>query len=154
MAQGTATRRRDARQVFGQLFKLERERRGLTQAAVVERLDALADATESGRGGRRRAVAAPWAGRSACWVSRVESGDVAKLDRGIVVALCRALGCDRQGRVALLLAAGLSPYPIPVCVSWEELLRWYGRAAELLPEASYVTESADRRGGRVATPAK
>lgn len=31
-----------------------------------------------------------------------------------------------------------SPYPIPACESWEELQRWYRRAAELLPDAGQV----------------
>lgn len=151
MARGTMSRRRDARQVFGQLFRLESERRGLTQAAVVERLDALESSPDAGANTRRRAL--PWFGKDASWVSRVESGDVAKLDRRAVVALCRALDCGRRDRAALLLAAGLSPYPIPACESWEELQRWYRRAAELLPDAGQVMAPAGARGGQaVAAP--
>lgn len=145
MAQSMMSRRRDARQVFGQLFKMEREQRGLTQAAVVERLDALESPPDAVGANTRRRAALPWFGKDASWVSRIESGDVAKLDRRTVVALCRVLDCSRRDRAALLLAAGLSPYPIPACESWEELLAWYRCAAALLPDAGHVTVAARER---------
>jgi transcriptional regulator with XRE-family HTH domain len=133
MDQGTLSGRREARHVFGRLFRLERERRGLTQAAIVERLDALAYPEGSTR------ARGPWAEKDPSWVSRIEAGAVAKLDRRIVSALCRALDCDKQERAALLLAAGFSPYPIPACDSWLELGQWYRCAAALLPEAGRIT---------------
>ena len=122
-------------------------------AGIVERLDALESLPDAVPVNTRRRSALPWFGKDACWVSRVESGDVAKLDRRTVVALCRALDCSHRDRTALLLAAGLSPYPIPACESWEELLRWYRCAAELLPDAGHVMASADVHDGQaIAAP--
>lgn len=139
VAQGNRDVQSNTRVVFGTLFRLERTRRGLTQVAIVDRLDADAYREDGDE-------PPAWANKAPSWLSHVESGHVAKLDRTLVTALCRALGCAREERTALLLAAGLSPYPIPAAASDDEMLRWYRAAAAALPRAAAITVAVDRAG--------
>lgn len=89
--------------VFGRYYKVGRERLGLTQAQVVERL-ALRDSS--------------YADRDVSWVSRVESGTVPRLSREAIDDLTVALGCGRRERVAFLIAAGFWPVPGPIPTGW------------------------------------
>jgi len=107
----------DPRVVFGLLFNHLRCCRGLTQENVVDLLDAL-----EGR----------WLGKDMSWVSRIESGKVAKLDRETVEVLAHVLDCDETERDALMLAAGFTPHLVSGASTMDDLWAHHARIAAAL----------------------
>jgi transcriptional regulator with XRE-family HTH domain len=80
------------RKRFGVAYKAERTRLGITQAQV---LDAVSLRTGTFHDEN--------------WVSKIETGDIAKLDRTLVAALVEALSTTPLRAATLFVEAGLSP---------------------------------------------
>jgi len=119
--------------LFGEVFRRARIARGLTQTEIVARLDSYTELVglDSSRAPAAPPVA-PFLGKDPSWVSRIESGQVAKLDRPTILALCWSLDCSPLECCAFLLAAGLSPYP-PLRTAGDAALRRYLALAKALP---------------------
>ena len=131
--------------LFGRCFREQRLQRRLTQEEVLERLIALEPCELSPSRHENRLPS---------WLSRVESGEVPRLDPATIRDLAGALGCDEVDQNALLLAAGFWPLPVHGPIDWAtcrtmashlQHRRWqYSLRAALHARA--------RRGGRSRQP--
>ncbi len=104
-----------ARRRFGQCYKIERQRLGLTQAEVLSRLAMRRDRVLEGSA-----------------ISKIEAGLRVKLDYPLVLDLARVLDCGEVRARALLVAAGFSPLPVK---TWDECLALGYLATTLTPSS-------------------
>ena len=114
-----------ARRRFGRYYKRQRERMGLTQAAVLNRLAACRGTVLEGSA-----------------LSKIEAGHRVTLDYPLAADLVSVLGCDVVRARALLVAAGFMPIPAR---GWDECLALAYLATTLSPEALQQYSAQARR---------